>query len=122
MPQTKLFKNNVLALGTRKPEDVVSFEFELNEGVTEDQIEYIVPDCGVCTKAKLVGNKIEGTIDLARAQAQYNDGKTPITKTILVYINDGRPRFVGKPKTKEVMANQEKEFERLNIACVVEKN
>lgn len=121
MPQTKLFKENLLAAGIKTPDDVISFEFELNDGITGEQIDHIVPDCGVCTKAKLVGNKIVGTVTLSKAQVSYNPGKTPVTKNVYVYLNDGHPRFIGKDKTKEVMANPDKQFERLNIACVVNK-
>lgn len=122
MPQSKLFKENQLVAGVKNPTDIISFEFELNEGITEDQIDHIVPDCQVCTKAKLIGNKIIGTVDVSKAQYQYNSGKTPMNKTVFIYVNDGRPRFIGKDKTKEVMANPDKEFERLNIVFVVENN
>lgn len=110
-----------MAAGVVTPSDVIEFEFELADGVDVDQIDHIVPDCQVCTKAKLVGNKVVGTLDLAKAQHQYNAGKTPVTKTVYIYLNDGKSRFIGKPKTKEVMANPEKGLERLNIACVVVK-
>jgi hypothetical protein len=83
----------------------------------------IVTSCGVCTKAELntEGTKIVGTLDLSKAQMQYNKGTTPITKNVTVFLNDGRRRFIGKEGTKVSIVNPDKEFERLNIACVVEK-
>jgi hypothetical protein len=39
MPKTKLFKDNVLAAGKKSPEDIIKFEFELNDGITGDQID-----------------------------------------------------------------------------------
>ena len=124
MPQTKLFKENTLAAGIKSPNDIIEFEFELNEGVTGDQIDQIATSCGVCTKAWYDQdvNKIIGTLDVSKAQGQYNMGQTPINKTIIVYLNDGRRRFIGKEGTKESIADPKKEMERLNIACVVQKN
>lgn len=116
-----LFKSTVIAAGVKAPNDIIKFEFELNEGVTPDQIDHHTPDCLICTKAKLIGNKLVGSLDLSKAQMQYNAGKTPINKVLYVYLNDGKPRFIGKEKTKEAMVNPEKGLERLTVACVVYK-
>lgn len=118
----KLFKETNLTFGEVKEDAVINFEFELKEGVDVDQIEYHKVDCGACTKARLEGNKIIGQVDVSKAVYNLQQEKTPVTKFVHVYINDGRPSWVGKEGTKEGIFNKEKETERLFINFVVLKS
>ncbi|MCO6500242.1 MAG: hypothetical protein J5I47_07690 [Vicingus serpentipes] len=119
MGKTLLFKENILNAGIVKPNDIIQFEFELNEGIEGHQIDYIKPDCPVCTKIQLIGNKVKGSIDVAKAAYQYNKGRTPASKVMMVFLNDGRSEWIGKKDTKEMIANPEKLKERLNVVYIV---
>jgi hypothetical protein len=120
MSETKLFKENVIAAGVKSVNDIIKFEFPLKEDISGDQIFAIRPDCGSCTKAKLIDNKIVGTIDVSKA-GKYEKSSTPMSKIITIYLNDGRHIYKGKEGTKEFIADPKKEKERLNVAFVVKK-
>lgn len=116
----KLFKTKSVSFGIQNQKNVLHFEFELNDDVDpQKDIDYHFPDCGVCTKARLEGRKIKGTVELEKAQ-DYTLGRNNVSKFIYVHANDGRSQFKGDPDTKKRIPDPEKYFERLNVVCVVE--
>ena len=119
----KLVKGKgAIGAGIKNEKDFINFEFELNDWVDPDKhIDWVEPDCNVCTKVECRDNKIVGRIDVSKAQLQYNKGRTPITKMVFVYHKDGEPRFEGAPKTRKKITNKNKTVEKLNIAFVVQK-
>ena len=119
--EVKIFKETKKSYGERGPKDKIKFVFELSQGVTEDQIDYIYPDCGACTQVIVKGNKIVGTIDLSKAMPQYNDGLTPVNKTVFVKLNDGKRQFIPDSKTKLRKVNKDVKIQRLGINCIVKK-
>ena len=122
MPKTVLFKENIHTFGQKNISKTIEFEFELNDGVTKDQIDWIKPDCGICTTVELnpEGTKVVGKTVLEKAW-NYVDDVTPITKVIFVYLNDGEPEFIVDPVTKNRKPNDKKGLERLNISGIVVK-
>lgn len=122
MPKTLLFKENIHTFGQKDINETINFEFELNDGVTEDQIEWLKPDCGICTTVRLSEDKkkVVGQTVLAKAW-DYVDRATPITKYVLIYLNDGEPEWIIDPETKTRKINDKKGIERLNISGIVTK-
>lgn len=117
----EIVKTNVIAAGQRSVNDKISFEFQLQDDIDGEKIiDYIWPDCVICTKVRLEGNKIKGTIDIEKVQP-YIASRTVVNKIIFVALNDGEDFFKGKEKSKNRITNPRKKVLKLNITFVVIK-
>lgn len=117
------FVNTKMTGGLRKERDKINFEFKLKEGIDgENEIEYISVSCGACTVAEYVKetNSIIGVLDLQKAKNNYDLGKTPINKNVIVFYNDGQPHFISGAD-KKMKVNPKKKKDVLTISSVVLK-
>lgn len=121
MRKAKLVKNNIIPFGEVSKNHIVKFSFQLDDNLDGSNIDYVVPDCPVCTKVEYdkETNTIKGTLELSKAQTQYTQSTTPVNKVIMVFENDGEPQFVGDPVTKKRYFNDKKGVQRLTLAGIV---
>lgn len=109
-----LVDNDTYDFGEVSQDAVIEYSFPFKG--SDAQIEYIEKGCG-CTSAYFENGAIAGSLDLPKANGnrEYEPGETAVQKSIVVWLNDGQPRFIPNHR-KERMMNNNKSFFRLNIA------
>ena len=78
--------NDVIKFGDVKKDDVLNINLPFTD---TSAIHYITHGCGPCTKTKVEGDKITGTLTVSKAIG------TPINKTFNIFLDPNESEFIS---------------------------
>ena len=86
--------NDVIKFGDVKKDDVLNINLPFTD---TSAIHYITHGCGPCTKTKVEGDKITGTLTVSKAIGTPAEGtvNVPINRTFNIFLDPNEPEFIS---------------------------